>query len=279
MKLSLDNPCFESWDEMSDTNGGKFCDVCSKKVFDLRDKTDDEVAEIFQTANTNSICTKIQANRVHSTFSFTKSVAGIVLATSLTSAVHAQTLAEKDTIKDIREVVVMGITVARFDKNDAENNFQKTVYKRINGWIKNENEVEGNAEIHLLNLHNSYKSKANNQGHFSFNIPEKELNYEGLLAIKFKNEPNKIYLRKFNRDQRENQHLDFTEKDGIALNPEDINKNENFFYNGQKVSFREFSEIIEDEDADYFYLPQPFAEVIFNDSKKGLYLAYSNNDF
>lgn len=278
MKLSLDNPCFESWDEMSDTNGGKFCGVCSKKVFDLRDKTNEEVLEIFQTANTNSICTKIQANRVHSTFSFTKSVAGIVLATSLTSAVHAQTLAEKDTIKDIREVVVMGITVARFDKNDAENNFQKTVYKRINGWVKNENEVEGNAEIHLFNLHNSYKIKANNQGHFSFNIPEKELKYEGLLAVSFRNEPNKIYLRKFNRDQRENQHLDFTEKDGNTLNPNDINKNENFFYNGQKVSFREFSEIIADEDADYFYLPQPFAEVIFNDSKKGLYLAYSKND-
>ena len=31
MKLNLNNPCFESWNEMSDTNGGKFCDVCSKK--------------------------------------------------------------------------------------------------------------------------------------------------------------------------------------------------------------------------------------------------------
>ena len=222
MKLSLNNPCFESWDEMSDTNDGKFCDVCSKKVFDLRDKTNDEVAEIFKTINTNSICTKIQANRVSSNFSFSKSVAGIVLATSLTSAVHAQTPIEKDTIKEmeIGEVIVMGITV-RYNDDDTTQ-FQKTVYKRINGWIKSENGIESNAEVHLLNLQNLYKIKANNPGYFSLNIPEKELKYEGLLAIKFKKEPTKIYLRKFNRDNSENLQINFTEKDGIILNPKKI---------------------------------------------------------
>ncbi len=279
MKLSLNNPCFESWDEMSDTNDGKFCDVCSKKVFDLRDKTDDEVVEIFKIANTNSICTKIQAKRVDSTFSFTKSVAGIVLATSLTSVVHAQIPMEKDTVREIGEVIVMGITVARFEKDDdAGNHIKKTVYKRINGWIKNENEIEGNAEVYLLTLQNLYHVKANNQGHFSLNISEKEFKYDGLLAIKFKNEPTEIYLQKFNRDNSENQHLNFTEKDGITLNSKEINKNENFFFNGEKITFREFSDLINDDEVEYFYLPNPFAKMISNDQQKGLYVAYSKNN-
>lgn len=276
MKLRINNPCFESWDEMSDTNGGKFCDVCSKKVFDLRDKSDDEVAEIFKTTDSNSICTKIQANRISSTFK--KSVAGIVLATSLTTAVHAQTPVEKDSLQDIGEVIVMGITV-RYNDGDYEGNqFQKTVYKRINGWIKNENEIEGNAEVHLLNLQNLYQVKANNQGYFSLNIPEKELKYEGLLAIKFKNEPTKIYLQKFNRDNGENQHLNFTNKDGITLNPKEIIKNENYFYNGEKINFREFNELLREDDVECFYLPKPFAELIFDDGQKGLYVAYSKNN-
>ena len=278
MKLNLNNPCFESWNEMSDTNGGKFCDVCSKKVFDLCDKTNEEVAEVFKTTETNSICIKIQANRVSSHFSFAKSFAGIVLATSLTSAFHAQT-PEKDTINalEIEEVFVMGITQARFD--DDGNKFQKTVYKSINGWIKSEeNRIESNAEVHLLNLQNLYKIKTNNQGYFSFNIPEKELKYETLLAIKLKKASTKIYLHKFNRNNSENQHINFLEKDGIALNSKEINKAENFFFNGEKITYREFTNIIENEDVEYFYLPNSFAQLIFDDKQKGLYVAYSKNN-
>lgn len=276
MKLKINNPCFESWDKMSETDGGKFCNVCTKKVFDLRDKSDNEVAEIFKNTNTNSICTKIQANRISSTFSFAK-VAGIVLATSLATSVHAQTPMERGSLQDIGEVIVMGITV-RYNDDYEGNQFQKTVYKRINGWIKNEHEIGGNAEVHLLNLQNLYQIKANNQGHFSLNIPEKELKYEGLLAIKFKNNSKKIYLQKFNRDNSENQKLNFTKKDGILLNPKEIIKNENYFYNGEKITFREFNEFLREDDVEYFYLPKPFAELIFGNGQKGLYLAYSKNN-
>ena len=113
---------------------------------------------------------------------------------------------------------------------------------------------------------------------FSLNISEKEFKYDGLLAIKFKNEPTEIYLQKFNRDNSENQHLNFTEKDGITLNSKEINKNENFFFNGEKITFREFSDLINDDEIEYFYLPNPFAKMISNDQQKGLYVAYSKNN-
>ena len=96
--------------------------------------------------------------------------------------------------------------------------------------------------------------------------------------MKGKNAPTESYLRKCNRDNSENQHLNFTEKDGITLNSKEINKNENFFFNGEKITFREFSDLINDDEVEYFYLPNPFAKMISNDQQKGLYVAYSKNN-
>lgn len=56
-KLKINNPCFESWDEMESVSEGKFCSQCSKKVWDFTDKTDSQISKIIET--NNDICARI----------------------------------------------------------------------------------------------------------------------------------------------------------------------------------------------------------------------------
>ena len=51
-KISIPEPCPESWDKMHQTQKGKFCDLCSKEVIDFTKWTDSEVIQYFE-KNTN----------------------------------------------------------------------------------------------------------------------------------------------------------------------------------------------------------------------------------
>lgn len=52
-KISIPEPCPESWDKMHQTQKGKFCDLCSKEVIDFTKWTDSEIIQYFENAQTN----------------------------------------------------------------------------------------------------------------------------------------------------------------------------------------------------------------------------------
>ena len=47
-KISIPKPCPESWENMHQTQKGKFCELCSKEVIDFTTWTDDEVIQYFE---------------------------------------------------------------------------------------------------------------------------------------------------------------------------------------------------------------------------------------
>jgi hypothetical protein len=53
-KISIPEPCPESWDKMHQTQKGKFCDLCSKEVIDFTKWTDSEVIQYFEKAQTSA---------------------------------------------------------------------------------------------------------------------------------------------------------------------------------------------------------------------------------
>lgn len=59
MKISITNPCPENWDNMQDSEEGKFCEVCSRCVIDFSEKTDQEIKEIIDQTNSKRVCGKI----------------------------------------------------------------------------------------------------------------------------------------------------------------------------------------------------------------------------
>lgn len=47
-KLTIDNPCKQNWNSMTESDVGKYCSHCSKTVVDFTKMTDDEVIHIIE---------------------------------------------------------------------------------------------------------------------------------------------------------------------------------------------------------------------------------------
>lgn len=77
-KIRINNPCFESWDEITSISEGGFCEKCSKKVWGFTDKNDIQIEEIIQ-SNSN-ICGRI----ISDCNKFTKTTASVILITGTT---------------------------------------------------------------------------------------------------------------------------------------------------------------------------------------------------
>lgn len=63
MKFKIDNQCYENWENMQNISEGKFCEKCSKKVFDLTQKRDEEIDEIIGKSE-SELCGRILSSRV-----------------------------------------------------------------------------------------------------------------------------------------------------------------------------------------------------------------------
>ena len=61
--ISIPEPCHEDWAKMTDTEKGKFCSVCTKEVFDLTSKTDEELVKLL-TQNKNA-CGKLKKSQLN----------------------------------------------------------------------------------------------------------------------------------------------------------------------------------------------------------------------
>ncbi|RXM52388.1 MULTISPECIES: hypothetical protein [unclassified Chryseobacterium] len=85
---------------MQEIPGGSLCERCSKKVYDLADKTNDEIKTLLQ--SNSSICGRIQPHRLYIPeektetqyhffhFPFRKIAGGIFLSILFTSNLNAQ---------------------------------------------------------------------------------------------------------------------------------------------------------------------------------------------
>ncbi len=66
-KISIPEPCPESWDKMHQTQKGKFCDLCTKEVIDFTKWTDSEIIQYFekaQTSKTSTTCGRLSTQQV-----------------------------------------------------------------------------------------------------------------------------------------------------------------------------------------------------------------------
>ena len=61
--INIPEPCHEDWAKMTATQKGKFCSVCTKEVFDLTSKTDEELVKIL-TENKNT-CGRVKKSQLH----------------------------------------------------------------------------------------------------------------------------------------------------------------------------------------------------------------------
>lgn len=275
MEFTIEKPCHENWDGMNSVSGGRFCDLCSKKVFDFTDKSKEEIDGILM--DSGSICVRIKQPRnfiLSKNFAYTFSVASILFASVLPNSFHAQKKV-KDTIE---EVIIMGMPI--ISGEGYKNGFRKTEYKKINGWVKSDlKATEKNVEVNLINLSTLYRINANNQGNFNLKITEDEYKKRLLFVSRQKDQPNRIYFNEFPNRDIEKIHLNLREEDSYLLYSQKIAKKESYFIDGEEVSYADFTDAIANTNAvEYFYIPVQFSRLIKPmETQTGIYVAYSKN--
>lgn len=62
-RIDIPNPCKQSWDKMTTTKGGKFCDQCSAEVVDFSKMNLIELRDYFK-ENSGGICGRVKANQL-----------------------------------------------------------------------------------------------------------------------------------------------------------------------------------------------------------------------
>ena len=61
--IHIPEPCHEKWGEMSPTEKGKFCKVCTKEVVDFRDKSQVEIISHIEKSE-NRVCGRFNSKQV-----------------------------------------------------------------------------------------------------------------------------------------------------------------------------------------------------------------------
>ncbi|MEO6720383.1 MAG: carboxypeptidase-like regulatory domain-containing protein [Ferruginibacter sp.] len=56
IQLSIPDPCHQSWDHMTPTQQGRFCNACAKEVIDFSQMSDTDVLNYFSIVNKDKVC-------------------------------------------------------------------------------------------------------------------------------------------------------------------------------------------------------------------------------
>ncbi len=180
-KFKIHNPCSENWGEMIDIPEGKFCNVCSKKVWDFTDKSSEEIEKIL--LENPKLCGRIYKSKLNIASS-------ILIAVSLTTvSCSNQKVIQNNSIENIldKKILIKGkidslkigfrepqsiklITKSKLYNGtiDTDNNFQievpesiiqeKNILKISYNQIKFGKIIKGSS-IHLLSKNDLFSNK------------------------------------------------------------------------------------------------------------------------
>lgn len=95
MKLTIQKPCHENWNDMTTNEQGKFCSVCNKTVKDFSKLSDLEIIENLE--GDSNICANINSNQLNRNLNhsfinslFSKFAVGFILTSGGFVAIKAQ---------------------------------------------------------------------------------------------------------------------------------------------------------------------------------------------
>jgi hypothetical protein len=69
LQLSIPEPCHESWQQMTPTEQGRFCNACAKEVIDFSMMTDTEVLNYFTKITQENVCGRALPSQLERTIS------------------------------------------------------------------------------------------------------------------------------------------------------------------------------------------------------------------
>lgn len=284
--IQIETPCEENWDNMHDIPEGKFCDLCSKKVLDLTQKTDDEIFHLLNTSN-GKICGRIfpyQSNKYFlssgKTISnqenkkgYSRLVAGLAIAASLTGIQTYAGTFEKPLVqisenKDSRE--------KDLDKEKISDNDFIISGKLTNSETGN---PLPNVEVTFITIEKIFKVKTNKQGYYKIIVPDYHIKKtKNILHFDFGGYNDKDYI--LTKEELKNKEFQFNneEIDEMVILAGGISSRKlepTIFLNGEIIDEEEFY-TLQMKDFKIFRFYGEIAKVLYSEtSEDGLYLLYS----
>jgi hypothetical protein len=177
-KLTIDNPCTESWTSMTISDKGRFCSNCSKNVIDFSALSDNQVIHLIENSN-GKLCGRLNTNQVDRVIEiqnlqkFDKTVfhlfAGLLLLSPIDKLVAQTTIKNNQTIleTDNSKIEVIADITTTEDQTIKDNlkNF-------IKGKVYNSETKEPLPGASISIKGKNIGTTTNINGVFAFNIPE-----------------------------------------------------------------------------------------------------------
>lgn len=296
--LKIENPCTESWENMHEISGGRFCDLCSKKVVDLTLLSDSEILKILDQSEGN-ICGHISRSRLQKPLInieevtrsnpdkerivFSKFAAGLTLATTLTGVGFTDAPASK-----IEVVQEQNSKTTSSEIHDQQDEKFKTGFQdvKISGRVLDSKTKEPlkNVKISLVTIEKVHSVFTNKNGEFSLIVPQFTINKKNVLVAQF------------DKFKSEKEHYSRYDETTITVSKENLNQvqiivdnramidgmisayHRNYdptvFVDGEEISYDDFKDFSQ-RDYNIFYFYGSTAKTIYSAADDDLIVAFS----
>lgn len=187
--LRIEKPCEEALENMQNIPGGKYCDLCSKKVLDLSNSSDTEILKILQQNKGEKFCGIFFKNQLNRPLSeekiisyqprkatFSKFAAGLALTASIINSYPAQTTKASIVKSEVLETPKINSEQEK-DKTDNGNFI-------ISGKIISSNKnTPLSVKVSFITIQKIYTTQTDKDGNYSLEVPKEILKYESLIEF------------------------------------------------------------------------------------------------
>lgn len=149
LKISIPNPCNESWDNMTPTGNGRHCESCNKTVVDFTKKSAEEISTYLSNAETK-ICGRFKAAHVYQPTVIDASQNYIKPSwfrsrwMAMFTLVSFVSFGKKSQAQLVGQAMVNKTTPVEEEKSNV-----KQTSTVIHGWIKNSATKKGVSEVEI----------------------------------------------------------------------------------------------------------------------------------
>ncbi|UHO38684.1 hypothetical protein H5J24_00300 [Chryseobacterium capnotolerans] len=273
--FQIKEPCSVAREDMQEISGGSFCDLCAKKVYDLSDKTDDEIKSLLQ--SNSSVCGRIQLHRLYIPeeksetqynffqLPFRKIAGGIFLSILFTSNLNAQ----KRKIDTLGVAEIQGMIMVAHRPDNIDYDYPEPVITR-NLNIKPSGNTGNLINYQFITILTPFKRfRSSSFSKNQINIPEDNVRMSNIFVFEETDSQNGVlndnkYFLLVNRKHIKEDgtlNLNLEQAKNWPYNPK--NKDFIYFLDGEEITKKEFEQYQQEHKIDSYFLPEIYAEELF----------------